>query len=84
MMVVKCLVLIGALNWGLVGIGMLMGLGGWNVVGRLLGAWPMVEAIVYILVGVAAIVKIVGCKCGTCKGVCEDKGDMGANMGQKM
>lgn len=82
-MVVKILLIIGGLNWGLVGVGMLMA-SDWNVVGMLLGSWPMVEAIVYILVGVAALVKIFGCFCHTCKGGDEHKADMGAGMGQQM
>ncbi len=46
------LVVVGALNWGLVGIG------GWNVVNALLGSWPVVEKIVYILVGLSALVLV--------------------------
>lgn len=49
------LVVIGALNWGLVGLGMLLGGMGWNVVNMLLGGWPMVEAVVYVLVGLAGL-----------------------------
>jgi len=65
----KILLIIGGLNWGLVGIGMLMS-SDWNVVNWLLGSWPTVEAIVYILVGVAAVIKIFGCKCKTCSACC--------------
>lgn len=61
------LVAIGGLNWGLVGLGMLMG-SDWNVVGMLLGSWPMVLSIVYLLVGIATVVKIFGCPCKKCKG----------------
>jgi len=64
---VKWLLIIGGINWGLVGVGMLMGRN-WNVVNMLLGNWPTVEAIVYILVGVAGIMKIFGCKCKKCMG----------------
>lgn len=64
-MVGKILLLIGGLNWGLYGVGMLM-TSNWNVVNLLLGSWPTVEAIVYILVGVAAVMKIFGCKCKKC------------------
>jgi uncharacterized membrane protein YuzA (DUF378 family) len=64
------LVLVGGLNWGLVGAGMLAGGAGWNLVNMLLGAWPMVEAIVYLLVGIAAIMMIVGCKCAKCTAAC--------------
>ena len=62
MLIVKILLIIGGLNWGLVGAGMLAG-ADWNVVKLLLGAWPMVEGIVYVLVGIAAIMKIFGCRC---------------------
>lgn len=55
------LVVIGALNWGLVGAFE------FNLVEALLGAWPMVERIVYVLVGLAAIVMVVGCPCKKCK-----------------
>ncbi len=51
------LAIIGALNWGLVGISHFAG-GNWNVVNLLLGRWPAVEAIVYLLVGVSALVLI--------------------------
>jgi uncharacterized membrane protein YuzA (DUF378 family) len=82
MMAAKWLLIIGGLNWGVLGVGMLMG-SDWNVVGMLLGSWPMVAAIVYILVGISAVMKIFGCRCHMCKGG-EEKADMGANMGQKM
>ncbi|MEX0649472.1 MAG: DUF378 domain-containing protein [Candidatus Andersenbacteria bacterium] len=47
------LVVIGALNWGLVG------LFGFNLVSTLLGDGSMLERLVYILVGVAALVIVV-------------------------
>jgi uncharacterized membrane protein YuzA (DUF378 family) len=82
MMVGKILLIIGGLNWGLVGVGMLMG-SDWNVVGMLLGSWPMVLAVVYILVGIAAIMKIFGCRCKKCmSGVCAPEGS--APAGGKM
>ena len=49
-LVVWLLVVVGALNWGLVGLGGFAG-ADWNVVGMLLGAWPQVEWLVYVLVG---------------------------------
>lgn len=49
------LVIVGALNWGLVGLGMWMGGTGWNVVHMVLGGWPMVENLVYVLVGLSAV-----------------------------
>lgn len=61
------LLLVGGLNWGLVGLGMLMG-SNLNVVKALLGSWPSVEAIVYLLVGLAALKEIVVMAMGThCK-----------------
>jgi uncharacterized membrane protein YuzA (DUF378 family) len=59
------LILIGALNWGLVGIGGFAG-ADWNVVNMLLGGWPQLEWIVYILVGLSALVKL-GNFCPACK-----------------
>jgi uncharacterized membrane protein YuzA (DUF378 family) len=65
----KTLVIIGGVNWGLVGVGMLLNTP-LNVVNMLLGSWPTVEAVVYVLVGVAAVMKIFGCKCAKCKEAC--------------
>ncbi len=57
------LLVIGGLNW------LLVGLFNWNLVVALLGNWPMLVQIVYVLVGLSAIVEIVGhksnCKCCT-------------------
>ncbi len=74
------LVVVGALNWGLVGLGWLAGGGAdWNLVHKLLGQWMQVEAVVYLLVGLAGVYKLVmcckccsGCKCGNaaCNGAC--------------
>lgn len=55
-MIGMLLVIIGALNWGLVGLGMLTGNGAsWNVVNMLLGGMPTVEAVVYVLVGLSGV-----------------------------
>jgi len=59
-MVAWVLVLIGALNWGLMGLGYFLGFQG-NVVAMLLGSMPMVENIVYLLVGVSAVYQAVAC-----------------------
>lgn len=59
------LVVVGAINWGLIGIGGFLGKD-WNVVHMLLGRWPSVEWIVYILVGVAAVVSMCACRCKSC------------------
>lgn len=61
------LMVIGALNWGLVGLGWLVSGQDWNVVHMLLKSLPMwVEAVVYLLVGLSAVLKLVGCRCKTC------------------
>ncbi len=57
-MVAGILVIVGALNWGLVGIGGFMG-ADWNLVGMILGSWPMVEWLVYVLVGASAVLQLV-------------------------
>ncbi|MEI6296511.1 MAG: DUF378 domain-containing protein [bacterium] len=48
---------IGALNWGLIGIGAIMTTN-LNIVNLLLGNYPMIEVSVYILVGIAALIRI--------------------------
>ncbi len=53
-MIAFILLIIGGLNWGLMGIGGFAG-ANWNVVNLLLGSWPSVEWIVYILVGLSAL-----------------------------
>ncbi len=57
--------MIGGVNWGLVGVGMLMG-SDLNIVGMILGSGT-IAAIVYLLVGIASVVTIFGCKCKKCK-----------------
>lgn len=47
------LVVLGALNWGLIGLGTLMGGQNWNVVGLIFGSWPGLVNLVYVLVGIA-------------------------------
>lgn len=54
------LVVIGALNWGLVG------LFNFNLVTALFGAWPSLEKLVYILVGLSALIVLATHK-GDCK-----------------
>ncbi len=60
------LVIIGGLNWGLVGAGVFMNTN-LNLVNLLLGNMPMIEAIIYLVVGIATIVSLIGCPCTTCK-----------------
>ena len=47
-MVAFVLVVVGALNWGLTALG-------WNVVILFLCSWPMLEKVVYLLVGVSGV-----------------------------
>lgn len=46
------LLVVGGLNWGLVGIA------DYNLVDALLGSWPGLLQVVYVLVGLAALVEI--------------------------
>lgn len=63
------LVIIGGLNWGLIG------LFGFNLVEAILGFSPLLERIVYVLVGLAAIYLLATHKKG-CK-ECSADGGMG-------
>ncbi len=59
---------------------MLLGHGmDWNVVHMILGSVPTLEAIVYVLVGVAAVMKLVGCKCKKCSAACSSCGVGGSD-----
>ncbi len=63
------LTVVGALNWGLVGLGWLVGNGAdWNLVHMLLGSNMQLEGIVYVLVGLSAAWLVVGHKkdCKVC------------------
>lgn len=68
-MVAWILLVVGGLNWLLVGLGGFLG-GNWNLVYMLLGTWPAVEWLVYILVGLAAVHEIFMHKkdCKACSG----------------
>lgn len=66
--IMKVLVIVGGINWGLVGAGMLSGSSiNMNLVNVLFGNIPSLEAVIYLLVGIAAISSIWGCKCKKCK-----------------
>jgi len=60
-MVAWILAMVGALNWGLIGLGGFMG-GNWNLVNLILGSWPMLEWLVYVLVGASAVYEVMGHK----------------------
>jgi uncharacterized membrane protein YuzA (DUF378 family) len=63
------LLVVGGLNWGAIGLGGFAG-ADWNLVRMLLGAWPAVEWVVYILVGVSALAMLGACKCCMTAGMC--------------
>ena len=73
-MVAWILLIVGGLNWLLVGLGGFMG-SDWNVVGMVLGSWPQVEWLVYVLVGLSAVYELV-----TQKGNCKSCGGSGSMM----
>lgn len=54
------LVVIGAVNWGLVGLGALLGGGSLNVVEMVLGSAPGLVNLVYVLVGLAGVWMLLG------------------------
>lgn len=78
-MIAFLLLIIGGLNWGL------LGLTGWEI-GHLFGGMDaVISKIIYILVGLSALVILLTHK-GSCK-MCMNKNGMGKNMdmgGQKM
>lgn len=51
------LVVVGALNWGLVGVGTFLD-ANWNLVSLLFGSIPALEGAVYLLVGLAGLYAI--------------------------
>lgn len=54
------LLVVGALNWGLVGVANL------NLVNLIFGGAPMLERIVYVFVGLAAVISLLASKCKKC------------------
>ena len=79
--VAAVLVVVGALNWGLVGIN-----ADWNLVHLLLGSWMWLERLVYILVGLSGVAMLFACKCCMKDGMCANCGDkhMGMEGEKKM
>ena len=55
----KILLIVGGLNWGLVGVGDFVG-SNWNIVNIVVGSWPTLESVVYVLVGAAAVYELYG------------------------
>ena len=58
------LVIIGAINWGLVG------LFGFNLVSYLFSSWSLLERLIYILVGLSGILLAFACSCKKCAESC--------------
>ncbi len=56
--IARLLVFVGAVNWGLVGIGYFMN-ADYNVVEMLLGSIPVVVAVVYVLIGASALYLVI-------------------------
>ena len=52
--VAKLLVLIGSINWGLIGISYFSG-GNLNIISMVVGGWPAIEAIVQVLIGLSLL-----------------------------
>jgi len=62
------LLIVGGVNWGLVGLGGFFG-GDWNVVYMIFSPWPVVESLVYVLVGASAVYQFVNNKKGSSGGM---------------
>ncbi len=62
--VTAALVWVGAINWGLIGAFQ------FNLVNQLLGSWMWLERLVYVLVGLSALLMLGMCKCCVkCEGI---------------
>lgn len=61
------LLLIGGLNLGFIGLGTLID-SPMNLVSSLVGQWPTLEAIVYLLIGLYALKLLVATVTGKCDG----------------
>lgn len=68
------LVIIGAINWGLVGLSDFLHTN-LNLVNLIFGGMPMLESLVYVAVGVAGVMTFIGCKCSTCKACRVEEGN---------
>lgn len=75
-MIGKVLVIVGGINWGILGAAMLMNktLEEGNVLHKIFGSMPTVEAVIYILVGLSAVMMIFGCRCKKCMAACGGEG----------
>jgi uncharacterized membrane protein YuzA (DUF378 family) len=73
--VAGALVIIGAINWGLVGLGAFLNLN-LNVVNLIFGRISYLEEVIYVLVGLAGVAMITKCKCKSCCSKDEKAGEM--------
>ena len=53
------LMIIGALNWGLMGLGDFLSKE-WNVINLAVGQWPQLESAIYLLIGLSAVYLLSG------------------------
>ncbi|MBI5139933.1 MAG: DUF378 domain-containing protein [Candidatus Vogelbacteria bacterium] len=62
------LVIIGGLNWGVVSVGLFLpDYFNFGAIHMLLQSLPLwVSGIVYLLIGLSAIIMIIGCRCKSC------------------
>ncbi|MEK7117989.1 MAG: DUF378 domain-containing protein [Patescibacteria group bacterium] len=59
---------VGAVNWGLVGLGNFFGADdGWNVIHLVFEFLPWLEWAIYVVVGICGVLLAFGCKCDKCK-----------------
>jgi len=70
------LVIVGALNWGLVGVF------NYNLVSMIFGSWPMLEKLIYILVGLSAVYEAVA-HMTYCKECCMETGNVEMKVNTK-
>ena len=73
------LVVAGAINWGLVGLGSFFG-ADWNIVHMVFGSFMIVESLLYVVIGLSGVMLVVGCKCATCT---KCRADMGVKGDKK-
>ncbi len=52
---------VGGINWGLIG------LFDWNLIDTIFGSWPWLVKLLYILIGLSALLLLADKKCSKCK-----------------
>ena len=93
----RVLVAMGGINWGLIGMAALLDNdANVNLVNLTVGQWPIIEAVVYLTIGLAGVIVLCGCCCTLCsyqgsckcgKGACacgdKDKKETSCGCGKK-